>query len=322
MVKVNATMIGLLVALTLFPLFPTLASSTDNWQLALNWEYSNGGGDLVVSEGYVCFFSAQNYYGSASLVAVNASTGHGIWSIQTNGNALGDTPVIMNGLVYTSTSAYNLTDSQLVLNYSNYRGYGSPKIANGVLLITTSDATNGFGPDGLVALNALTGSQLWRFNEGRNVGGGSSHMIGFENQPPAVTNGIAYFSCASGIYAFNIQTGSQLWHQSIYAFGGIIEAGHGNVYVSLSGHYRNGTIFYKVYCMNAASGSTKWSYQTEKMETIAIGDNALYISGVALDANTGKIRWNNSLLESCSVAQGVVFSASKNSIFALNASTG
>jgi outer membrane protein assembly factor BamB len=77
----------------------------------------------------------------------------------------------------------------------------SPAVANGVVYIGSGE--------GVFALNASTGKQLWKYRMSR-----------VSNPSPAVANGVVYVgSDDHNVYALNAKTGAPLWS---YATGGAV----------------------------------------------------------------------------------------------------
>jgi PQQ-like domain len=79
----------------------------------------------------------------------------------------------------------------------------SPAVVNGVVYVGSYDKN-------LYALNATTGTLLWKYTTGSYI----------ELSSPAVANGVVYFgSSDNNLYALNAGTGVLLWQ---YTTGGII----------------------------------------------------------------------------------------------------
>jgi outer membrane protein assembly factor BamB len=266
------------------------------------------------------------------ICALNASNGQLVWSSPSSSSEtdigtdiIYECPAVVDGYVYTKFCAYNASTGQLMLNYTSNDAYGSPTVADGVLLINTNFG-NQFGPDGLIALNAKTGVKMWDFNED-----GNGHMPGFMNHPPAIANGVVYFPCASGVYALNLQTGAQIWRVPINGFSGYTTFAEGNVYCALNrnGYFGPGVF----YCFDASTGHSKWTCQTHFAYQPSVAKGIVYTYSTALNASTGKAIWNSTLLTGSQViAGGIVYSMDARltsdghdsiyEMYALNASTG
>jgi outer membrane protein assembly factor BamB len=284
--------------------------------------------NVAVAQNYVYFISRDEIF------ALNASNGKSVWSSPSSSsdtdklyNIIHECPAVVDGYVYTKYCAYDALTGQLMLDYTRNGVYGSPTVAEGVILINTNFG-NLMSPDGLIALNAKTGVKIWDFKEDSN-----GHMPGFMNHPPAIANGVVYFPCASGVYAFNVQTGDQIWRVPINGFAGYVTVADGNVYCVLPEHgYYGPSVFY---CFDASTGHTKWTCHTPATYQPSVANGVVYVRSNALNASTGKLIWNNTLLTSSqAIAGDIVYSvnirktsrggeySSVYEIHALNASTG
>ncbi len=276
------------------------SSYTINIPLNLdNFGYFYAVGGVAVANGCIYFVST-NGVDATTLCAVDSSTGQLLWSSITSAQMgyFGATPAIADGYVYTSRDAFDISTGKLSFNYSNYACYGSPIVAGDVVLINTH-FNSPFGPDGLVAINARTGAKMWVFKET------NGHMPGFENHAPVIYNDVVYFACASGIYALNVKSGSQVWHLSLDAFGGYIAADDGQVYCVTS-NISNRTN--SLHCLDAASGNINWVCETGS-GPLAIANGIVYVHPTAVDASSGKVIWNNTWLDDSPVVSGnTVFS--------------
>ena len=142
--------------------------------------------------------------------------------------------------------------------------------------------------DHLYALNARTGRVRWKFETGDDVKGG-----------PVYGRGVVYFGSYDGkVYAVGARTGKLRWESE--AQGGL--RGAGNFYATPAlayGRVYIGNTDGKVYAFGARSGELLWSKSTGGYvysspavanETVYVGsyDGHLY----ALDAATGDVRWS------------------------------
>lgn len=254
--------------------------------------------NVAVAKNYVYFISSDKIF------ALNASSGKLVWSSPnslSNTNVMTECPTVVDGYVYTKYCAYNALTGQLMLDYTRNGAYGSPTVADGVLLINTNFGEE-FGPDGLIALNAKTGVKIWDFKEDS-----SGHMPGFMNHPPAIANGVVYFPCAGGVYAFSVQTGTQIWRVPINGFAGYVTVADGNVYCALpeNAYYGSGVF----YCFDASTGDTKWTCHIPATYQPSIANGIIYVGSNVLNASTGKLIWNNTLrTHSQAIAGDIVYS--------------
>ena len=148
--------------------------------------------------------------------------------------------------------------------------------------------------DGLVALNATTGSLIWIGNAG--TGPGSS---------PAVVNGVVYVHSQGGyVYAINASTGANIWTYSEGTTAGMQNAtpsgisspdvANDIVYVNGFGYNHS----WSTYALNASTGTLLWSTSTGNMDSSpAFANGVVYVgsySGTyALNASTGAIIWKS-----------------------------
>ncbi|MGA8215774.1 MAG: PQQ-binding-like beta-propeller repeat protein [Candidatus Sulfotelmatobacter sp.] len=195
-------------------------------------------------------------------------------------------------------------------------GGSSPAIANGVVYVGSIYYFNG-----VYALNASTGAELWSFTTGGSNGVSSS---------PAVANGVVYFGCDDhNVYALNASTGAKL---RSFTTGDIVYAPP----VVVNGVVYIGSDDYSMYALNASTGAKLWSFTTGAYiwSAPAVANGVVYVASTstdtnvyALNASTGAKLWSfttgGGSSSSPAVANGVVYvGSSDNNVYALNASTG
>jgi outer membrane protein assembly factor BamB len=177
--------------------------------------------------------------------------------------------------------------------------------------------------DKLYALDAESGKPRWTFKAGDDVKGG-----------PVLGGGAVYFGSYDGkVYAVDQRSGKPRWESA--AQGGL--RGAGNFYATPALAY--GRVFIgntdgKVYTFGAKSGNLLWSKSTGGFvyssaalwnKTVFVGsyDKQLY----ALDAATGDVRWSFRANDRISgpatvMAERVYFSTLGGRTYALDAKTG
>ncbi|MGD0070506.1 MAG: PQQ-binding-like beta-propeller repeat protein [Candidatus Bathyarchaeia archaeon] len=269
------------------------ASTVFLWNFPTSASYLS---NVAVSDG-CAYFASYLDVGPVSVVfAVNASTGQLIWNSPDSSILFSVTPcpAVANGIVYTATDAYNASTGQLMFNYTSYGGNTSPIVAGGMLYIGYSTTSI----PGIFALNAETGVSLWNFT----VTGLTNHFPSGELFfPPAVTNGVVYFS-DDGIYALNALTGSEIWHNTAIGDGwGSIAVANGYVYDNDEG---------QLYCLDASTGIEVWRYPSGvSLITPAVANGYVYAGSYTLNDSTGKMIWNNTMIQfsSPTVAGGVIY---------------
>lgn len=186
----------------------------------------------------------------------------------------------------------------------------SPVIVGGVVYIGTK---SGF----LIAADAATGSERWRFDSGGAIIKAS----------PVVSNGVVYLGASFNMFAIDAASGQERWKQPIeFAGSSSPVLVNGIVYVCSE----QGTL----YAFDAQSGDSKWKQEIEGLffGSPAIADNSLYIGSdngelYAYDATTGRLRWRFStkgaIFASPVVSGPMVYISSKvGTLFAVDTATG
>lgn len=245
-------------------------------------------------------------------------------------NAVAGQPVLVNGVVYFSTSSYFSSNSVYAVDAASgaliwkYDGIGpvfaSPAVANGKVYVSDGDY--------MYAFDAATGAMVW----GYDLPAGAQYC-----SPTVVDNVVYIGSDDHKVYAFNGTSGTILWTYttagSIYTTPAVA---NGLLYVSSGPGI--------VYALNAGTGALVWKKQfgstigppkslagTQGGQAVANG--VLYVevqrSGptydlYALDAGTGALIWRAASVgyATPAIANGVVYAATGDQISALNAATG
>jgi outer membrane protein assembly factor BamB len=266
------------------------------------WTAPKGyGGSPVVADGYVYILDLGNLY------CINGSNGHQVWNQSLPSGLPDSSPAVYGGNVYTPLTAYNAYTGEIVLNYTDYQGYTSPTVAEGIIY---------FGSvfrNGVFALDAATGSKIWHYTTGEVT------------SSPAVAHGRVYFASHDGnVYALDALTGAKIWNYKVSGF--LTQSSPavvgGRVYIGSSGN---------AYCFDALTGAKIWNYPLSGVaySSPAVANGYVYLGSMggniyALNASTGAQIWNATGGSSSSpaVAGGVVYIGDSISIRAVNASTG
>jgi outer membrane protein assembly factor BamB len=187
------------------------------------------------------------------------------------------------------------------------------------------DGTLYFGTfdDRLYALDAESKEVLWSFKTGDDVKGG-----------PAYADGVVYTGSYDGkVYAVDARTGKQRWSRE--SQGGLL--GAGNFYAGPTVAYGRvyiGNTDGKVYAFGAKSGDLLWSKTTGDYvySSAAVSERTVYVGSYdgrlyALDAATGDERWSfdaeGQISGSPTVMAGLVyFSTLAKKTYALAAENG
>lgn len=237
------------------------------------------------------------------------------WQYQTQNALLETSPIIVNGIVYissTDTFLYALDAQSGALKWSQKLGpmLTTPAVANGVIYVGSEYGT-------IYALDATTGVLKWS----RSLGG---TML----SAPVVVGGVIYTgSLDFNMYALNATTGTVKWSKNLgTSVGSAVAVSNNVVYAGLaSGH---------VVALNARTGALIWD---ASVSLNAIGGELVVANGLvyatsdslfAIDASTGALVWYDlvsypSASYSVAVADGMLFAGlGSNTFYAFNALTG
>ena len=151
------------------------------------------------------------YVGSdkSMVFAFDAVTGQERWSTSLDARVR-SAPSVRKGLVYVGTDAGSVFALDAGSGQIRWRAAAAPRKVNAVVrsspaivggrvVVTTGETTPMDGH--AVALDAMTGSTLWR-----------SKLADYSTSSPAVANGVIYLgSFDTRLYALNARNGRQLW---------------------------------------------------------------------------------------------------------------
>lgn len=171
-------------------------------------------------------------------------------------------------------------------------------------------------------LDGSSGKVIWQDHLATSKKSGSANL--------QVVNNVVYVILDFDIYALNASNGAQIWHAtnrtSKAYFYSVIA--HGRLYLY--------SLNYTFSALDAANGSVLWhntTFTTQNGYGFSVRDGNLYTTSdngttlYTLDGATGQVRWHlylsqTSLLQSPLVANGVVYVASGNLLYALNEQNG
>ena len=194
--------------------------------------------------------------------------------------------------------------------YTGGELYSSPVIAGGTVYVGAKDGY-------LLALDAATGQERWRFDLGGYIVRGT----------PAVGQGMVFAQAGYSLFAIDARSGAGLWRIPIRFAGPSSPVISGRVvYVA--------TQEGQLYAVDASTGREEWHYSTEgliycppavALNTLFVGDDTGKI--YALDTSNGHELWRatigGDLYASPVVGLGTVFvSSTTPSLVALDARTG
>lgn len=170
------------------------------------WHFETGGpvrSDPAVADGRVFFGSMDDY-----VYAVDASTGALRWQYDTLKPVV-SSPLVADGTVYVGSRSANLFAFEAATGRVKWRKFywtswveSSARLRDGVLYVGSSDYHV------MLALDARTGNELWRFN---------THGEAWPD--PAVTEKHVYtgsvghsdFGSQAGFYALDRASGKEIW---------------------------------------------------------------------------------------------------------------
>ena len=262
--------------------------------------------------------------------ALNAKTGKLVWR-KDMGYKTAASPAVGDGVVYMPLMSKTGTDpgpsTGAVVAFDADTGreiwrFETGAVESSPLLL---DGVLYFGTfdHRLYALDAKTKKVLWSFSTGDAVKGG-----------PAYWNGTIFTGSYDGkVYAVDARTGKQLWSSS--SRGGLL--GGGNFYATPAVAY--GRVFIgntdgRVYAYGAKTGHLLWAKKTGGYvySSAAIADRTVYVGSYdkhlyALDAATGDVKWSfdakGEVSGAPTVMDGLVyFSTFSRRTYALDAETG
>lgn len=188
--------------------------------------------------------------------------------------------------------------------------YASPVVDDGKVYYGSKEGY-------LVAVDAATGDERWRFD----VGGAIIRAS------PVVQDGVLYLGAGFVMIALDPATGQERWRQPIeFAGSSSPVVANGVVYMCSE----QGTL----YTFDAATGEPGWTFPVEGLffSSPAFAEGSLYVGSdngdiYALDTETGRQRWRaateGAVFASPAVAGGVVYVSSKSGmLFAFDAVNG
>ncbi|GGH31305.1 outer membrane protein assembly factor BamB family protein [Paenibacillus segetis] len=279
----------------------------------LNWKFATKGviiSSPAIMNGILYFLS-----GDGTFYALKAQSGELLWSFVTTGtNEARDpydywqsSPVVDQKIVYFGGGdgifyALDAVKGDVkwkqnlhFQNAENFKDYpvtlhSSPVIDKGIVYIGLSGIIYEMQtePGNVIALDALTGKQIW-----------ASNLMQAVDSSPTVDDQAIYFGMRNRAFqALDIKTGKPLWT-------------NGSISYSLSSPaIHDGTIFsgssdqHQLFALNASSGETKWSFPTSgavHSSPVTDGTTVYCASGnsyaddrgfiYAIDAETGSEKW-------------------------------
>ncbi len=234
------------------------------------------------------------YSGDAGITAVSALTGKVLWHFQ-SGDAAQVKAVNSNTVFCTETISGTNQDRLFALDASTGRllwrsdaRFEKPviQISNKIIYLVNFGMSSTNPAYGLMAYDALTGKQLWRFATGiGNV------IFEFQVSGDKIYAQVTGETLLSYLAVLNARDGSVLWRfpqapqVSIEAQG----IGSGLVYVRSWNDE-------SLYALNIGDGSVKWQVHLGLAASYVLTDDTLYVSTskgtiYALNPRDGTIQW-------------------------------
>lgn len=263
---------------------------------------NNAGGEPLVVNGTL-YIPATPVNGPGTVLALAPTSGAQLWQYTTRDSISGFGGEA-NGVLYVSTSdphsalqtlvALDMATGRLLWSYSPpeessgpISPYAGPVVSGGALYLSIDAAANGQVTAGLlIALDAATGRQLWRFSAtGDNFA-----------TSPVVADGVAYAVGGNSVYAVRSADGRLLWRAPSNAAR---EGGPQNGVIPLVG---DGGVYYAaglgtITALRASDGSQMWQQHINNsvlgmVEESGRLDVATQLNSVyALAANDGHLLW-------------------------------
>lgn len=246
------------------------------------------------------------YIGSIDGVfAINAYTGAKIWQ-SPEISALDSSPAVSGGIVYTgsfvehSVYAFRVSDGQQVWSYTTGDYVNSaPAVANNTVYVSSDDGY-------LYALNATTGTLIWKFNCLDN------YPYESFSSSPAVANGVVYVTSSKGnMFAIDASSGNKIWNHTTADLQSFTS----------SPVYCNGTVYTStgsgVYALNASTGEEIWRSTPMFVQAppavvagviyAGAGDGNLYALDVLTGAEIWRYETDGFIRGQPSIANGVIY---------------
>ncbi|MGI6225405.1 MAG: PQQ-binding-like beta-propeller repeat protein [Peptococcales bacterium] len=262
-----------------------------------NWEFKTGG-PIIGAPVYV---NGTVYVGSGDgkVYALKATNGQKRWEFATNG-AIIASPVVRGNKVFVGSSDFNFyaidaNTGKLTWNFATGNTIAnSATVGNGTIYFGSWD--NNF-----YAVDIATGEEKWRKQLGSQI------YYAPAGSAPLFYKGTVVISTPAGkVFAFNGETGEQLWETS--AASGL------STPVVLSGAIVYSTTSGSLYALDPETGENVWQYDTRlsgyrSWPILQGGDIILNAhKGKIMSVNTGEnpMNWTINLGETYLLSNGTV----------------
>ncbi len=279
------------------------------------WRYTPNGYTYIASTtgaDDTLYLSSQN-----GIFALQASNGHVLWHYTTQGSG-DDWPVVVNGVVYATTSvngqsaalfALRADDGGLLWRYQEGNSMTTPVVANGVVYVFSDDGK-------LTALQASEGYTLWQRTLDANMA-----------QSLQLVDGVMYMA-VSNITEPTATVPIANPGQGLAAIGGLfwnaLQTTRARLVIPLKQAQSS------VYAIRASDGAILWRYLLRNgvaswVGWLVVGNGIVYASDFAdttdgtgdgdsdiyaLQSSTGAVTWHDRIQASSSdalLASGVIY---------------
>jgi outer membrane protein assembly factor BamB len=236
-----------------------------------------------------------------------------LWTYQTENNKNGDYSLS----TVSGDTIYSVSSSSMIyaLDKDSGKLLWKQEIGEKTVNPSASQESVFTGADrGLCALDKKTGAIKWE------------QQIGRISSKPIVSNNLIIAGCSEGeVYAFDINSGEQVWNLKLTDSVTLSEANDNTVFIG-SGQ--------SCHAFNIVEGEITWNYETEGVITKAatIDDKTVYIGSwdgniYALDVSTGDLKWKYQtgwgIDTTPAISDSMVFVGSAdNNFYALDKETG
>lgn len=298
------------------------------------------------------------------LFAVDATSGEKLWSFETDGY-VSSAPAVLDGTLYAGTwgqtfYAIDIADGtrQWAVEYPKEHRFSqsSPVVVDGTVYVgTIGDAPlvvsgpedeEQFSRPALLALDADTGEERWRYDDF-----GPRQEV---SSSPAVADGRVYIggdNDANAVYALDADSGDVVWERSLPTHPESSPA-VANDLVYYGAPHDGGPTPCRLWALDGSTGETVWTHDVDDQSlrtSPAVADGTVYVSassmrvclagggggqgedddcsGVtrgrlyAINAETGEEEWlartATDTRSSPAVADGIVYVGARSGIFAV-----
>lgn len=227
--------------------------------------------DPVVYGGTVYFGGRKYFY------ALDSETGREKWKFPLTGGTARSVPAVYEGTVYFGTYSADGRRTTYVYALDSETGQEKWKVAatgggiGGAVAVTDGVVRAGTWDDGILALDAKSGHEIWRYNPGSGV-----------ISSPAAAHGTVYITDHGTLYAVDNKTGKEKWKVAGSDLSSDPVIADGIVYFLTTAVgldiFFGGQPSGNLHAVDAHSGQELWTFKVEGFTSYApaVSDGALY----------------------------------------------